>query len=258
MKSRPERICNRWFSLSKMMVLGVALLALNTGQVMAQTGESKDTKKLREKVEHAREAVQDAEKQVRETMAHYNSIFEQTAKKPESAYKKLTGGIEDCDKAAKDARKSVDSMTKELEAFFVTWAEEISAYSIESLKEQSQKRLEAVKGKFDRFNASLEEASKLYRPFIAALRDHASFLGRDLSPETLTALEGEAKKLNDEATALYAKVDEALNDTGATEAEAVVPAGEAQAIEPEGSEAEAAEPTGEAEAEDSASDPYRP
>lgn len=239
MKQQPVNTSIRGLYFFKLGVFGVALFALSMGLVMAQSGGNKDTKKLRDKVEKARESVQDAEKEVKGTMEVYNSILEQTAKKPESAYKKLTSALEDCDKAAKSARKNVDSLKADLEKFYATWEAEIESYASESMKAYGQKGLDEVRGKFERFNSSLEEASQLYRPFITTLQDQALVLGRDLSPEMLKALEGESRKLNEGAEALYAKIDEALNDTRADNVEATPPAGEAEAMEPEATEDEA-------------------
>jgi signal transduction protein with GAF and PtsI domain len=226
MNRKQEQTTNRWSILGRTAVLVAALVALNMGQVMSQTGGSKDTKKLKSKVEEAHKSVAEAENQVKETMTLYNSLFEEEADKPESTYKKLSKAVEDCDKVAKDARKSVDSMREDLTKFFGTWEEEIEKYSSDAMKQQSQDRLAAVKGKFDRFNTALNEASELYAPFIASLRDQVLFLGRDLSPEALSALQGEATKLNEDVAKLYVKVDEALNDTRAEEVEAASPTGE--------------------------------
>lgn len=236
--------------MKKLIIPVVALAAFSMGLVMAQSGGSKDTKKLRAKVDKARESVQDAEKEVKGTMEVYNSILEQTAKKPQSAYKKLTKALEDCDNAAKGARKDVDSLAADLEKFYATWEAEIESYASDSMKAYGQKSLDEVRGKFERFNKSLEEASELYHPFIAVLQDQMQILGRDLSPEMMKSLEGEAKKVNEDAEALYAKIDEALNDTRAEDVEAAAPAGEAEAMEPEATEDEATD----AEATDSDTD----
>jgi len=225
--------------MRKLMVPVVALATFSVGLVLAQSGGSKDTKKLREKVENARGSVQDAEKEVKGTMEVYNSILEQTAKKPQSAYKKLTKALEDCDKAAKGARKDVDSLEADLEKFYTTWEAEIESYTSDSMKAYGQKSLDEVRGQYERFNKSLEEASELYHPFIAVLQDQMQILGRDLSPEMMKSLEGEAKKVNEDAEALYAKIDEALNDTRAEDVDAAPPAGEAEAMEPEATEDEA-------------------
>ena len=197
------------------VVLAAALAAFTIDPVMAQSGAGKDTKKLQATVEKARKSLEVAVVQVKETMALYSSLFEPDVKKPESIYKKLEKGIEECDKVAKDARKSVDSMEKDLKDFYVGWEEEIAAFTSESMKERGQQSLDKVRSRYERFDAALADASGLYGPFIATLRDHALFLGRDLSPDALAALQEDATKLNDDAGQLYAKVDEALNDTRA-------------------------------------------
>jgi uncharacterized protein YukE len=145
--------------------------------------------------------------------------MEQNAKKPENTYKKLASGVESSDKSAKAARKQVDAMRKDLEKFYTAWEKEVAGYTTEAMKEQSQNSLNEVKAKFERFDTALKEASELYQPFIASLRDQVSYLGRDLSPEAVSALETQAKDLNENASKLYEKVDEILHDTKAPAAE---------------------------------------
>jgi chromosome segregation ATPase len=227
MNRQSEQTSNRWSVFNGVAILAMALavIALTSGPVMAQAGVDKDTKKLQEKVEKARESLEEAVEQVKGTMGLYNTLFEPEVDKPESIYKKFEKGIEECDKAAEQARKTVDDMRKDLQEFYAGWEKEIAAFSSESMKERGQESLDRVRGRYERFDTALNGASELYGPFIATLRDHALFLGRDLSPEALGALGEETETLNQTATELYAKIDEALNDTRAGEAEDMEPAG---------------------------------
>ncbi|HET6277757.1 MAG TPA: DUF2959 family protein [Candidatus Polarisedimenticolia bacterium] len=226
------------------VTLAVLLLAAGSSPVPAQSGGGKETEELQEKVEDSRGALQGAVAQIKETMGLYNTLVAGKAEKTESVYKDLSKSTGECDKAAEGARKSVESLRKDLEKFYKEWEKEIETYSSDSMKERSRKSLDQVKAKFDSFNAALQGASDLYKPFIASLRDQVTFMGRDLSPAALAELKDEGATLNESAEALYAKVDEALAATqpGATAAPAE-PAGET------GEEAPAAgeEPGGEAE-----------
>ena len=193
--------------------LAATLLIIGTAAALAQSGGSKETTKLKKSVEDSRGSLQDAVDQVKETMTLYNSLFAGDAKKPNSVYKNLSKSTDKCDKAAEGARKSVESLHKDLGKFYKAWEKELEAYQSDSMKERGRKSLDTVKATFDRFDTALQGASELYKPFIATLRDHVTFMGRDLSPAALGELKDDAAALNEDAEALYAKVDEAIAAT---------------------------------------------
>jgi hypothetical protein len=201
-------------------VFAVGVLAASLVPVAAQSGGSKETQKLRGKVEAARKAVEDTKTEIRQTMVLYNSLVAGEAAKPEPTYKKLIKGVDSSEKSAKSAGKAVESMHKDIDKFFAGWAEELDAYSSDSLRAAAQESYDEVKGKLDRFDAALKQAADIYHPFINDLKEQTSFMGRDLSPEAMTALQDSAKELNAKAEALFAKIDEALNDTQGAGAEA--------------------------------------
>jgi hypothetical protein len=241
--NHPTKTRKRWTAYMALTIVVTFLIAASLPPALAQSGGSKDTKKLRGKVDSARKSIEGAEKEIQATMATYNSIVEQTTKNPAGQYKKLSKAVESCDKAATNAEKAVQSMNKDLEKFFAAWEVELADYSTGSLAEASRKNFDEVKAKFDRFNASLGEASELYDPFIASLREQVLYMGRDLSPTAIEALKDPAAELNDMANQLYEKIDEVLNDTREQEAEE---AAEVEAAE----EAEGAEESEESKESD--------
>ena len=215
MNKQMGRKSNRSRMIGAAAVLTAALIAIGAAPTMAQSGAGKDTKKIKAKVEDAHAAIGEAESQVKETMTLYNALFEETKGGPEKTHKKLSKSVEGLEKAAEKASKSVESMRKDLEKFYAIWEEELAAFSSESMKQRAQKGLDDVKARFTRFDTALQGASDLYQPFIASLKDQVTLLGLDLSPATLSSLKEEAATLNETAEALYARIDEALNDTSA-------------------------------------------
>lgn len=199
---------SRWFAGVTLAV--VFLLLTGATPAVAQSGGGKDTQKLQKAVEDSRETLQAAVNQIKGTMTVYNSLMGGDAKKPDKTYKDLSKGADECDKAAEKARKSVDSMHKDLGKFYQTWEKEIEAYQSDSMKEHGKQSLEKVKTTFNNYDAALKEAADLYHPFIATLHDHVTFMGRDLSPDSLAGLKDDAAKLNQDAESLYAKVSAAI------------------------------------------------
>jgi len=242
------------FTLSTLAILSLIVLIAGSAPALAQSGGSKDTQKLQKSVEDSRGSLQDAVDQIKETMAQYNALMAGDAKKPNKIYKDLSKSTDECDKAAKDVKKSVESMHKDLEKNYKAWEKEIESYSSDSMKERSKKSLDQVKAKFGKFDTTLQEASELYKPFIASLHDQVAYMGRDLSPAALGELKDEAATLNENAEALYAKVDDAIAATqpGAEDSEATE--SDETAEEDAGGEEGASDETAGEDTEDAGSD----
>jgi hypothetical protein len=86
---------------------------------------------------------------------------------------------------------------------------------------------------------SMGEAGDLYEPFVLNLREQVLYLGRDLSPEALEGLEGDAAELNKSSEELFAKIEEILTGeaTAEKEVDEIVAEDEAEAASEGGAEA---------------------
>jgi len=196
----------------------VALLLASTPAVSQKKGH-KEAEKFKGQTTATRNAVEKGRDQLQQTLDLYNQLFETPEKKLSSVYGKLTKSLEGCDKAVKDVEKNVDGMKNQAEKFFASWDAEIKGYSSETMQEKSRGRLDQARGHYDGMLASMSEAGDLYDPFVDNLREQVLFLGRDLSPEVLEDLKGEAAELNASAEVFFAKIDEILTGEVAGEKE---------------------------------------
>ena len=187
------------------------ILGASAGAGIAQQGGSKQAEKFLSKSEETRKAIEQTRGQIQETMELYHSIIGGEAKKPASVYKKLSGAVDQCDKMASGIGKKVEAMNKEGEKFFQAWEKELEGYSSESFRSRVQERLDHARGRFDKMNERMVEAGEIYDPFITSLRDQVLFLGRDLGPDAVALLQGEAEKLSGTADELFAKIDQILH-----------------------------------------------
>jgi hypothetical protein len=64
-----------------------------------------------------------------------------------------------------------------------------------------------------RYEGILEAAGKAgdaFDPFVSNLKDQILFLGHDLNPSAIQALQGDAKKLNGQAAEVFKDVDKTI------------------------------------------------
>jgi hypothetical protein len=152
-------------------------------------------------------------------------------KKPENTYKKLSQGVDQCDKKREAARKSAEGMKKEADKFFAAWEKEQEELTSEDIKARSQERLQFYKDRFTEMTDAMTAAGEAYEPFINSLRDQVMLLGHDLSEDGIAALQNEAKTLNANAERLFQKIDAIFDAEARSEKkldEEAPPAGEVE------------------------------
>jgi len=202
--------------LALIAVMGTALLLCNSNAV-AQAG-SKESQKFLDYSQDARDTLVDAKSELTSTVALYNSLIAGEAKKPESTYKKLIKALEKSEKVAGKTRDRVEKMQTQADKVFTAWTQELESYENEQLKELGIQRLEASKQRYGVMIERMESTSEAYRPLVSSLHDQIKFMGFDLSPEAMSALQGPAQELNTMADELFARIDAVLNQEQQDEA----------------------------------------
>jgi hypothetical protein len=216
-------------------ILSVILLGSNIA--FGQAG-SKDAQKFQSSVEDTREDIEKARAEIDNTMGAYNGIVNAEVDDPEKAYKSLTKEISKSEKAWTTAGKSYDKMRKAGDKLFAGWQKEVDAFTNEQMKQISVGRLEDATAKNQQMMDKMTAAQAAYEPFMSSLKDQALFMGRDLSPAAIEALQPLAEELNTLAATLLASIDALLNteveiDQSAEPAASTEPAEAVDAAVPE-------------------------
>ena len=200
----------------RVLIFGVvACLVLGGTAVQAQKNTAKQTESLSKSADDAKKQVGDVVSQLDKMLKGYNSIIDGSAKNAQSAYKKLTGDLKSTEKMIQGAQKSLQAMKNEAHKFFAAWEKDLGDYSNEDLKAKSTARLETAKAKYAALGEALGEARNAFKTLVTNLNDQILFLGRDLSPEAIGDLQGEAEALNEQAKEVAEQVKTLLSSADA-------------------------------------------
>lgn len=194
--------------LALLTVLSVTLPSTNVA--FGQAG-SKDTQKFQSLVATTRSDLGKARAQFDTTIGAYNVIVNGEAKNPEKAYTALTKEISKSEKNWKTAGTSFDKMQKEGQKLFASWQKEVDAFTNEQMKQISMDRLAEATSGNQRMADRLVAARDAYEPFMTSLKDQTLFMGRDMSPAAMEALQPLAVELNALGTTLLSSIDAVLN-----------------------------------------------
>jgi hypothetical protein len=151
-------------------------------------------------------------------MALYNMLIAGETDKAESTYKKLVKALEKSEKVAKKTGDRVEKMQKQADKVFKAWAEGLETFDNESLKLVGTQRMDESKQQFDGMIERMKLSGEAYRPLVSSLNDQIKFMGFDLSPAAMSALQEPAQEVNEMSEELFSRIDAVLNQEQEDEA----------------------------------------
>jgi Protein of unknown function (DUF2959) len=209
----------REFARAARLILAVVLVApLAAAQ---ETPERSRTEGLKETDRFVKaggktsEAVEQAKLQTQKTLDAYNALVTKPSTNMKGDYKKVMKSGDSMNDRVADARQKIAEMQKAGDVYFNGRAETIKNIKDPKLLEQAKQRLGDNQKEFAGVLRSLKEAGDALEPFRKDLADQITFLGSDLTPSAMTALQPNAEKLNARAAELFARTDKALTGANA-------------------------------------------
>jgi hypothetical protein len=194
-----------------MIAVGAALVA--TG-LSAQEAGDKQIKKLSSRAGDTIASMRAARLELGETLDGYNQILDGEATDNRAAYKQLQKALAKSEKSAAAVGTSVGKMEEVAAEFFSSWESSLAGFSSDDLRARSEERMKDTRKRYDGILAAASESREAFGPFVTQLKDQILFLGHDLNPSALEALAPDAKKLNEQADKVFARVDKTIETAG--------------------------------------------
>ena len=191
------------------VVLVAPLAAAQETPERSRTEGLKETDRFVKAGGKTSEAVEQAKMQVQKTLDTYNALVTKPSTNMKGDYKKLMKSMDSMNDRVAAARQKIAEMQKAGDVYFSGRAETIKGIKDPQLLEQAKQRLGANQKEFAGVLQSLREAGDALEPFRKDLADQITFLGSDLTPSAMTALQPNAQKLNARGTELLARIDKA-------------------------------------------------
>ena len=193
-----------------------ALLLIAPLASSAQTPERSRTEGLKETERFVKaggntsEAVANARLQLQRTLDSYNALVTEPSKNMKGDYKKLMKSMDSMNDKLADAREKVENMQQAGDTYFAGRASTIENIQDAQLRETATQRMTESQKEFAGVLRSLRETSEALEPFRKELADQITFLGSDLTPSAMTALQPNAEKLNARGAELFARTDSSI------------------------------------------------
>ncbi len=186
-------------------IVAAAIFAVALG-ALAQR-EVQQTERL---VKRAEETVRDigrARSQLVATIEIYNSLMS-GAGDSKQLFNDLRRAADRSEDRRNDVRKRGEDMEKEAYKFFEEWTRSLEEITDVRLRERAQERLNETRLGFGEILESGRRAGADFDIFMGGLRDQITYLGYDLNPSGIASLTEDAERLNADAAAMFARIDE--------------------------------------------------
>jgi hypothetical protein len=134
--------------------------------------------------------------QLTATLEAINALTKQTKGDLKPAYNTYCAEVAKTESASTWTKTRVQWMASDGRKYFVDWQNTVNGISNQSLKKKAQKRLDSVKMSYEKVEASLQQASEKFKPFLSDLSDIQKTLATDVTAGGVKAVKGTVKSAN--------------------------------------------------------------
>jgi len=166
-----------------------------------------------DRVEEAKESQQHAQQQFTSALAQLTQLINFDGGDLEEQYQLINDQYEESEKAAADVSNRINKIEDVADALFTEWSDEITQYSSEKLKRQSQLKLKQTQRRYQKLMRSMHNAERKMPPVLAALKDNSLYLKHNLNAQAIGALQGEFKAIKLDVKVLIKEMNVAIEQS---------------------------------------------
>jgi uncharacterized protein YoxC len=185
--------------------IGLATLLASATQAYTQEQLATSMKAVRQEAGQTRD-------QLATTLAALTKLTKQEKGDLRPVYEAFTAELPKTQAAAATTRTRVAWMQGDGMKYFEEWQKTISSINNESLRKQSQKRLDAVKKSYGKVTDEFKEAVEKFKPFLADLADIQKVLSIDLTANGVKGLRSTVSSANSNYKNVNRMINSALEE----------------------------------------------
>lgn len=168
---------------------------------------------LVDRVDSAREAQTDAQEEFKSALQRLDELLQFDGGELESRYEALNDDYESSKKAAKRVNDRIDAIDDVAQALFDEWQDELSLYSNDKMRRESERSLRDTERRYKSLLASMERAAATMDPVLAKLQDNVLFLKHNLNASAVDAIRGEYDSLQTDIQLLIREMETAIAES---------------------------------------------
>ncbi len=167
------------------------------------------------RVEKARDTQQETKEQFKSALEQFTAATHFQGGDLEATYKRLNDAYEASLSKAEEVRSRIADIESVSEALFTEWKQEITQYSNASMRQNSQRKLEATQAHYHQLISSMKQAESKIQPILTVFNDQVMYLKHNLNARAIASLKGELGNIKSDVSALIASMERSINEANA-------------------------------------------
>ncbi len=163
-----------------------------------------------DRVEDARDAQTDAQKQFKSALEQFDSVVKQQDTDLKKAYDKLSGEYARSVEAADAVSGSIDKVESVAGDLFAEWEKELKEYQNPELRRSSMEKLKITRKRYTNMLTSMHRAEASMAPVLRVFHDNVLFLKHNLNAQAIGSLHGEFAGLKGQIDTLIKEMNAAI------------------------------------------------
>jgi len=168
---------------------------------------------LVDRVDSARDAQADAQEEFKSALQRLDELLQFDGGELEARYEALNDDYESSKKAAKRVNDRIDAIDDVAQALFDEWQDELSLYTNDNMRRQSERSLRDTERRYNSLLTSMERAAATMDPVLAKLQDNVLFLKHNLNASAVDAIRGEYDSLQTDIQRLIQEMESAITES---------------------------------------------
>jgi len=170
---------------------------------------------LVDRVEEAKESQEDAQKQFSSALDQFIQLTNYDGGKLQEVYENLKDQFEVSQGSAERVTKRINKVESVAEDLFDEWQEEITKYSSEKLRRDSQGKFRDTKRRYNSLLKAMRKAESKMAPVLTAMQDNVLYLKHNLNASAISGLQGEFGNIKKEIDTLIKEMNTAIKQSNA-------------------------------------------
>ena len=167
------------------------------------------------RVEKARDTQQETKEQFKSALEQFTAATHFSGGDLEDTYKQLNDAYEASIFKKKKKKNRIADIESVSDALFTEWKQEIAQYSNASMKQNSQKKLDATQTHYQQLIKSMKQAEAKIQPILTVFHDQVMYLKHNLNARAIASLKGELGNIQSDVSNLIASMEKSINEANA-------------------------------------------
>ena len=152
--------------------------------------------------------------QINATITSLDDMFNNRQGDLKEQFKTYSKSLDNLQSQANRVKKRVDTMASQKAAYLQQWDAQMATIESEAVRQTTEQRRKSVEQMFANVQKEMEEAGKVFDPFMKNLNDIRTAMNMDLNRNGLDAMRPIAEQAKADAKVINARLDAVLSELG--------------------------------------------